>query len=30
MFEYAAAYFGDADAQYNLARLMLDGKVSAK
>lgn len=30
MFEYAAAYFGDADAQYNLARLLLDGKVSAK
>lgn len=30
MFEYAAAYFGDADAQYNLARLLLDGKVSPK
>jgi len=30
MFEYAAAYFGDADAQYNLARLSLDGKVTAK
>lgn len=25
MFNYAASYFGDADAQYNLARLMLDG-----
>jgi uncharacterized protein len=30
MFEYAAAYFGDADAQYNLARLLLDGKVTPK
>jgi hypothetical protein len=30
MFEYAASFFADADAQYNLARLMLDGKVSAK
>jgi uncharacterized protein len=30
MFQYAASYFGDADAQYNLARLLLDGKVSAK
>ena len=26
MFSYAASYFGDADAQYNLARLYLDGK----
>ncbi|MBI4275634.1 MAG: sel1 repeat family protein [Rhizobiales bacterium] len=25
MFSYAASYFGDADAQYNLARLYLDG-----
>jgi TPR repeat protein len=25
MFQYAAAYFGDADAQYQLARLFLDG-----
>jgi TPR repeat protein len=25
MFQYAAAYFGDSDAQYNLARLQLDG-----
>jgi uncharacterized protein len=26
MFHYAASYFGDPDAQYNLARLYLDGK----
>jgi TPR repeat protein len=26
MFHYAASYFGDSDAQYNLARLYLDGK----
>jgi TPR repeat protein len=25
MFSYAASYFGDADAQYSLARLYLDG-----
>ena len=25
MFHYAATYFGDPDAQYNLARLYLDG-----
>jgi TPR repeat protein len=26
-FHYAAAYFGDADAQYNLARMLLDGTL---
>jgi len=26
MFRYAASYFGDADAQYNLGRIYLDGK----
>jgi len=30
MFQYAASYFGDADAQYNLARMLLDGKVTRK
>lgn len=25
MFQYAAAYFGDSDAQYNLARVLIDG-----
>jgi TPR repeat protein len=28
MFAYAASYFGDADAQYELGRLYLDGKPS--
>jgi uncharacterized protein len=27
MFQYAATYFGDSDAQYNLGRLFLDGSV---
>ncbi len=30
MFSYAASYFGDSDAQYNLARLHLDGIGVAK
>ncbi len=30
MFAYAASYFGDPDAQYNLARLYLDGAGSPK
>ena len=30
MFTYAASYFGDADAQYNLARLYLDGIGTAR
>jgi TPR repeat protein len=30
MFTYAASYFGNADAQYNLARLYLDGVVSPR
>ncbi|MGD9845746.1 MAG: tetratricopeptide repeat protein [Variibacter sp.] len=30
MFAYAASYFGDPDAQYNLARLYLDGTGSPK
>jgi len=30
MFAYAASYFGDSDAQYNLARLYLDGTGVAK
>ena len=30
MFGYAAAYFGDADAQYFLARLYLDGRGSVR
>lgn len=30
MFSYAASYFGDPDAQYNLARMYLDGPASAK
>jgi uncharacterized protein len=29
-FHYAAAYFGDADAQYNIARLHLDGALGEK
>lgn len=29
MFHYAASYFGNADAQYNLARLYLDGSTGA-
>ncbi len=29
-YHYAAAYFGDADAQYNLARLYLDGALGDK
>ena len=30
MYSYAASYFGDADAQYSLARLFLDGTGGAK
>jgi TPR repeat protein len=30
MFQYAATYFGDPDAQYNLARMHLDGAGGAK
>ena len=30
MFSYAASYFGDADAQYSLAKAMLDGVGGAK
>ena len=30
MFQYAASYFGDPDAQYNLARLFLDGVGGGK
>ena len=30
MFSYAASYFGDSDAQYNLARLYLDGMGVSK
>lgn len=30
LFRYAATYFGDADAQYNLARLYLDGRGAQK
>ena len=30
MFFYAASYFGDPDAQYNLARLMIEGQGGAK
>ncbi|GGC55292.1 tetratricopeptide repeat protein [Chelatococcus reniformis] len=30
MFQYAASFYGDADAQYNLARLYLDGQGGAK
>jgi hypothetical protein len=30
MYGYAASYFGDADAQYHLARLLLDGTGSSK
>jgi TPR repeat protein len=30
VFHYAASYFGDADAQYNLGRLYLDGNGTAK
>jgi TPR repeat protein len=30
MYAFAASYFGDADAQYSLARLFLDGKGGAK
>lgn len=30
MFAYAASYFGDSNAQYNLARLYLDGKGLAR
>ena len=30
MFAYAASYFGDADAQYNLARMYLDGVGGAR
>jgi hypothetical protein len=30
MFAYAASYFGDADAQYSLARIYLDGKGTPK
>lgn len=30
MFQYAATYFGDPDAQYNLARMQLDGSGGAK
>jgi TPR repeat protein len=30
MFAYAASYFGDPDAQYNLARLYLEGRGTAK
>lgn len=30
MFQYAAAYFGDSDAQYNLARVLIDGVGGAK
>ena len=30
MFHYAATYFGDSDAQYNLARLYLDGVGGAR
>jgi TPR repeat protein len=30
MYAYAASYFGDADAQYRLARLYLDGKHSRR
>jgi TPR repeat protein len=30
MFSYAASYFGDADAQYNLARMYLEGNGTAK
>ena len=30
MFWYAASYFGDADAQYSLARLYLDGQGAAR
>src|SRR5205085_7789989 len=30
MFSYAASYFGDADAQYSLARLYLDGIGTAR
>ena len=29
-FQYAATYFGDMDAQYNLARLYLDGALGAR
>jgi uncharacterized protein len=30
MFQYAAMYFGDPDAQYNLARMNIDGQGGAK
>ena len=30
MFHYAASYFGDADAQYSLARLYLDGTAARR
>ncbi len=30
LFHYAAAYFGDADAQYNLGRIYLDGSLGSK
>jgi TPR repeat protein len=30
MFSYAASYFGDADAQYNLARMYLEGNGTSK
>jgi TPR repeat protein len=30
MFAYAASYFGDADAQYNLGRLYMEGTVAQK
>ncbi len=30
MFHYAASYFGNADAQYNLARMFLDNSVSPR
>jgi len=30
MFNYAASYFGDADAQYNLGRIYLEGTVGSK
>ena len=30
MYNYAASYFGDADAQYHLARLLLDGSGASK
>jgi TPR repeat protein len=30
MFQYAASYFGDADAQYHLARMLLDGSAGPR